>query len=400
MKATVSRHKLSPFFVAYFHVWDARREQWKRVSKTTKVVQRSTAQKIADEFQAVALKAGPEGKITRDYVVDTVNHILKLAGHRPVVDQQSWCDYSARWLEAMAKRVPKQLSKGTYQTYVGHLKNFTAHLGTDVKIPLGSLTAERIQTWYRAQIDGGLAATTVNNMATTISTIFERAKDEGFTTRNPVNLLTRDDHTGNQRDPFTAEDQDRILAYLRADRSREDWLTVALLGLCTSQRLRDCADATRSSFEFGDPWLIWTVRQAKTKKTLRIPIVEPAASHIAAVLRRKGDSLFLAPSLANCEDSWKNGLSAQFAAILEAAGVKGRHIAGKGKGRSFNSKTFHSTRHTCNSALARAGVPVDIRKLITGHAAVATNIIYTHLDDQTKGKALTKALAGKKRKPA
>lgn len=395
VKTLIYRHPRTRFWQARFPVWDSRLQTWKQHNVSTKVVSKSRAQTIADTLAEIALKSGPDGKITRDHVVDSVNHILRIAGHREVIDQQSWKDYSARWLEAMSKRVPRQLSKGTYATYVGHLKCFDRHLGADTALPLGSLTAEHVQGWYRAQIEGGLAVTTVNNMATTLSTIFERAKDEGFTTRNPVNLLTRDDHVGNQRDPFTEEDQHKILAYLRADKSREDWLTVALLGLCTSQRLRDCADAVRSAFEFGNPFIIWTIRQAKTKKTLRIPIVEPAASHIERILRRKADSLFLAPSLAGCQDTWQDGLSAQFAAILEAAGVKGRHIAGKGKGRSFNSKTFHSTRHTCNTALARAGVPVDVRKLITGHADAETNIIYTHLDDATKAKALTKAFKRK-----
>lgn len=154
----------------------------------------------------------------------------------------------------------------------------------------------------------------------------------------------------------------------------------------------------RTQIQTGRPWHIWDLRQGKTGKKLRIPLVEPLASHLEKVLAQPSDSLFLAPSLAGLPAGHVNGLSAQFAAILTACGVSGHKVAGKGRGRAFHSKTFHSTRHTCNSLLANAGIPADIRRMITGHADDATNLIYTHLDDKTKAKALEKAFAPKKRK--
>jgi integrase len=108
-------------------------------------------------------------------------------------------------------------------------------------------------------------------------------------------------------------------------------------------------------------------------------------------MAQRTTSLFMAPSLANKHIAGEDGLSSQFKQILVDCGIQGRKIEKQGKGRSFHSLTFHSTRHTCNSLLATAGIPFEIRKLITGHADLETNIIYTHLDDQTKGKALTKA---------
>ncbi len=401
-KPLVYRHPRTKFWQARFPAWDAKAQKWKAHNVSTKVTDHAAAKLIAAQLAATARAAGPSGSISRDHVVDVINHILRLAGHQEVVDHQTWAGYSARWLELMKARVPSQLSQGTYSTYIGHLKTFTTHLGRDAaRLPLSAITADHIQKWYHGLIEGGLKPTTANNMATTLRTIFDRAQNEGFTQRNPVALLTRAEHVGNQRDPFTQADQEALLKYLRASPDREDWLTVTLLGLCTSQRLRDCADAVRTAFEFTGPWLMWTLTQRKTGTTLRIPIVEPALSHIAQILQRPATGLFLAPAMANQkEGGWQDSLSAQFASILEAAGVTGRHIAGKGKGRSFNSKTFHSTRHTCNSALARAGVPADIRRKITGHADDETNLIYTHLDDETKAQALLKALSPPSQKKA
>jgi integrase len=129
---------------------------------------------------------------------------------------------------------------------------------------------------------------------------------------------------------------------------------------------------------------------------MRIPIVDPLAAHLKK-LRKNNQAAAVAPSLAGLPSSgFQTGLSWQFGEILAAAGVTGRNIEGVGKGRGFRSKTFHSARHTCNSLLANAGIPADVRKMITGHSDTATNLDYTHLTDQTKANALVKAFARKK----
>lgn len=393
-KAKIYRQAKSPYWRAWFLIWDAKRQEWRACAKSTRSTDATKALEIAREYERLALAAGPDGstRLSRDFVISVINDILRISGHREVQDGKPWDEYSTAWLNAAHHR----LSKGTWQTYKGHLANFSSWLGKDASIPLSAVTGEVMQEWYRSTIKSGLASTTVNNMATTLSTIFERAKDEGFTTRNPVNLIDRDDHEGNTRDPFTPEDMDAILAYLAATPERQDWLTVALLGLCTSQRLTDCSNATWDQFTETSPFWVWTFRQQKTGKEMRIPIVDPLAAHLKQ-LRKNSQAAAVAPSLAGLPSSgFQTGLSWQFGEILTAAGVTGRKIEGKGKGRGFRSKTFHSTRHTCNSLLANAGIPADVRKMITGHSDTATNLDYTHLTDQTKAKALVKAFARKK----
>jgi len=49
-----------------------------------------------------------------------------------------------------------------------------------------------------------------------------------------------------------------------------------------------------------------------------------------------------------------------------------------GAGRSQSSLSFHSLRHTFSAALANAGVAVEIRQKLTGHASAEMNAIYTH----------------------
>lgn len=394
-KAKVYKHKGTPYYQAWFMVWDAKRQKWKAKTTSTRCTEEVKALEIAKEFERVALAAGGPGgatRVSRDFVVDVINDILRISGHREVEDTKLWQPYAEAWLAGMKLRVPENLGLGTWQNYKASIKQFTNWLGKEASIPLGAITGDMMQKWYRAGISEGLSAATMNNATTTLSSIFERARDEGFAKRNPVNLIDREENGGNTREPFTPADMEALLTYLRSDPERKDWLTVTLLGLCTSQRLTDCSNALKTQIEQGSPFWIWNMVQRKTGKRLRIPLVEPVLSHIKAVMAEGSDSLFLAPSLAGLPTGTKEGLSAQFGVILEACDVQGKKVQGTGKGRSFHSKTFHSTRHTCNSLLANAGIPKDVRILITGHAADdATNLIYTHLDDSTKAKALTKA---------
>ena len=386
-------HPGSPYFFAHFPVWDAERQKWKIAGKSTRSADPDKALSIGREYYRLALAAGgPDGntRLSREFIEGVIGDILRISGHRPIAHTKSWASYSQTWLEAQAKRVPKTLAAKTYGNYVSKLKSFNAWLGKDTSLPLSAIDGDRLQQWYHDSIEAGLSVGTMVNSVTLLSTIFQRAIDEGQCTRNPVNLINRDTYTANKRDPFSLEQMDQVIDHLRKTK-QQDWLTVALLGFCTSQRLTDCANALRASFEAGTQWWTWTVRQGKTGKTVRIPLVEPLASHIAALMARPATSLFIAPSLANHPGTGPGSLSTQFVKILVDCGISGRKIEKQGKGRSFHSLTFHSTRHTCNTLLANAGVPFEIRKLITGHTDLATNITYTHLDDQTKHKALKKA---------
>lgn len=46
--------------------------------------------------------------------------------------------------------------------------------------------------------------------------------------------------------------------------------------------------------------------------------------------------------------------------------------------RPFSKLTFHSLRHSFNSALANAGVAQEVRMKLTGHTSADMNAKYTH----------------------
>jgi integrase len=68
-----------------------------------------------------------------------------------------------------------------------------------------------------------------------------------------------------------------------------------------------------------------------------------------------------------------------FKRIMERGKIKGQLLRdATGEGRSQSSLSFHSLRHSFNSALANAGVSQEIRQKLTGHASAEMNAIYTH----------------------
>lgn len=391
--ASIRHHPNSQFWQAQFWVYDARQGRWRRVMKSTKCSEAKTAQKVADEFQAAAFRVAPDRstvRLTREDVLEVVNDILKISGHRPVLETRQWDEYSQEWLALQKSRIAAR----SLESYAGHVRLLTRWLGPDKTRPLNLMGGDTLQEWYFDMIDEGRKPATVNNAVKTLQAIFDRARAEGFCPRNPAELVLRQYGSADIRQPFTPEDIAQILGHLRRTK-QTDWLTIALLGICTGQRLQDCVNARWDQFApttKKNPRL-WHLTQGKGGKQVHIPIVEPLESHLASLQMRPGSPL--APALAGLPTGGREQLSAQFSAILDAAGIvrQKREKAEGSKGQSFTDKTFHSFRHTTNTLLAEAGVPYEVRKDITGHSSAAMNERYTHRSASSLAEVLKRAIS-------
>jgi integrase len=391
--ASIRHHPNSQFWQAQFWVYDASQGRWRRVMKSTKCSEAKTAQKVADEFQSAAFRVAPDRstvRLTREDVLEVVNDILKIAGHRPVLETRNWDEYSQEWLALQKSRIaPRSL-----ESYAGHVRLLTRWLGPDKTRPLNLMDGDTLQEWYFDMIDEGRKPATANNAVKTLQAIFDRARAEGFCPRNPAELVLRQYGPADIREPFNADDLAKILSHLRRT-EQTDWLTVSLLGLCTGQRLQDCADATPEEFTAATKKSpkVWHNLQGKGKKLVHIPIVEPLESHLRTLQLRPG--VPLAPSLAGTPTGGNGGLSEQFSAILDAAGVLRvvREKTPDSKGHGFTNKTFHSFRHTTNTLLAEADVPYEVRKDITGHSSAGMNERYTHRSASKLAEVLKRAIS-------
>jgi integrase len=117
--------------------------------------------------------------------------------------------------------------------------------------------------------------------------------------------------------------------------------------------------------------------QQKTGKKVIVPMHFHVIEHLK-YLSTFATTGFLCPNLAGKGSGGKHGLSEGFKRIVEKAGIDPMIVQGKGT-RKFTKRTFHSLRHSFNSALANAGVAEEIRMKLTGHSSKAMNDRYTHL---------------------
>jgi integrase len=165
-----------------------------------------------------------------------------------------------------------------------------------------------------------------------------------------------------------------------------EWQMLILLGYFIGARLRDCV---RMTWENVNPesGMIEYERQ-KTGKKIKVPMHYNLLQHVHFI-STFGTSGFLSPKLAGKATGGRRGLSEGFKRIVVKAGLDPMTVQGKGI-RKFSRRSFHSLRHSFNSALANAGVLEEVRMKLSGHASKVMNKGYTHLQDNTLKNAVTK----------
>lgn len=391
IRPTLFRQKGSSFWQARFAVYDAALGKWQAVKKSTKTENRDEARAILTEWARLAKIAGggiPGAAMTRDYALEVVNHVLRLSGHPMVIDSRPWDEYAGAWL-ANQKRAVKASSARSYTT---HIDTFNAFLGARRSIPLNRIDSVLLGQHYQRLIAEGRSVSTANNHLKVLGIILQRAVQEGLIRTNPAHLVTRSrDTVRREREVFTPADIRAILGYLTTVDHAAEWRTLVLLGLCTAQRIDDCAKIMWSQIDLdGVPHPIWTLTTGKTGKRLKIPLVDPLKSDLGG---RSSAHLYVLPNLSTWPIGGEKGLSTTFAQHVIAAGVAGTIVPAQGKkGHAFNTKTFHSFRHTTNSLMANAGIADALRRKIVGHDSARVSDGYTHVEAATAGQALVDAL--------
>lgn len=388
--ARVQKVPLSPFWYADFEVWNAKRGQWVRTFKTTKVrhsepplaARKREALAIADEMQRLACEAVdvPRG-VSREWAAEAVHSLLRAAGGTSSkTERQSWKDFSAGWLAAIKSTV----SFRTHESYESHLRTFSRGLGERVKWPVDGFDRSDIQAWYDG-VAGERSEKTTNNILKTVAMAFQEAVDQEIITRNPCDGVKRR-HAADvirEREPFGVEEIDDMLAACAHVEHGDEWRTMILLAMTTGAREGDCAKMGRTHLDTSDDVWLLRFRQQKligkgSKAMVTAPVVGPLREHLAKWLKSSKDLLFC-PNLSTLPIGGNRGLSMRFREIIERAGVLVRTIAAQGsKGRPWRDKGFHSFRHTLPSWLAAHGVDERVAMAILGHHSKGVHRGYTH----------------------
>jgi len=359
--------KKTQFWYASFTDANGRR---RLVSTRTK--DRSLALEIALNWERLA-KAGKKGELVATQARKVVSELVEQATGESLHFHSS-VDYFTDW----KKDKEQAKAKNTTVKYVHTIDSFLKFLGRRAKQPLSNVGPDDLRQWRNSlQLDGRTPAT-VNFSLKVVSIAFERARRLGYIPVNPCHGLEpiRDD-TEAERDVFTPE---QVKALTEAGKGT-DWEGAVLVAYFTGLRLGDVAALMWAEVD-STSTQGWFLRRKilKTKKDVVVPI-HPSLQ--AFLERRRG--LGKAPLfrlLHGAKPGGNTGLSTQFKKLMASAGIQGRVLRkGGGAARQTSSLSFHSLRHSFTSAMANAGIPEEVRMLLTGHSSRRAHKAYTHHEE-------------------
>jgi integrase len=162
-------------------------------------------------------------------------------------------------------------------------------------------------------------------------------------------------------------------------RAGDEWRGAILCAYYIGARLQDVVNLTWDAVDL--PGKLITYRARKTGKPVAVPIHPELESYLLELPASDSGKEFVFPKLAGQRTGGRSGLSMTFSRIMTRAHIAPEIVHARkegGKGRTVRTLSFHSLRHSFNSALANAGISQEIRQKLSGHASPEMNKRYTH----------------------
>ncbi|MHB8519860.1 MAG: tyrosine-type recombinase/integrase [Limisphaerales bacterium] len=286
--------------------------------------------------------------------------------------------YLSSWLESVVVRN----AAGTAVKYRLAVERFLLALGPRAKQPVTAITPTHIEEFLTARLHSGVGSATAALDLRILRAAFKRAELYGLILKSPAAAVRPPKIESIEREVFTPEEVEKLLEAAPS----LDWQTLIVLGYFVGARLGDCQRMCWENVRPEEGVLVY--QQKKTGRKVVIPIHHHLVEHLMH-LSQYGTTGSLCPTLAQKPNGGKYGTSESFRRIARRADVDLMIVETKAK-RNIARRTFHSLRHSFNSALANAGVPEDVRMKLTGHASKMVHTKYTHLELETLRNAVRK----------
>lgn len=350
----------SPYWIACYTDATGR-----RLKKSTKLTNKKKALQVSltlEHGEHLARK----GAFTEDRLRELLEQTLERVIGAPIqhYTAETWLHW---WHERKSKARPASAER-----YGQVMRDFLEFLGPRAQLPLEHIGVKDVLAFRNSESKRGVSNKTANLAVKMISMAFHDALRQGKIKFNPCLGLDALEEDSVEREPFTSEEIKKLLKA-----STGDWKAAILFAYFTGARLSDVAGMQWSAIDLDKRLISFTPKKTKRgKKVLRIPLHPDLEKEL---LKNPGvGNAPLFPSLTDRRTGGRRGLSAEFAAIMQKAGIRGEIIRHTENGRGNTTKSFHSLRHSFNSALANAGIAREMRQVLTGHASERMNEIYTH----------------------
>jgi integrase len=378
--ASIHKHSSgrSPYWFASYQTADG-----KFTLRSTKQTDRSKAFEVALEFERAA-KHARSGILTEAQCRKVLSEILeKTTGDS--IRHVPTAKFLKEWLDA--KEAVR--SARTAERYTTTVRLFLDHLGTRAHRPLTAVSPRDVQGFLNTRLKSGAAPKTVSVDAKTLNSAFSRAFKQGLISANPIQAVELPKVVSSERDVFTPAQ----VALLVGATPSTDWKTCILLGYFTGARLSDCAAMKREHVKLAEGVIDYapqkTTGTTKSSNRVVVPLHPDLETHLSKLASCDLPQTYLSPSLAGKNSGGAHGLSQTFKAIMRSAGIDTQTAKGEGT-RRFSKLSFHSLRHSFNSALANAGASQELRMKLTGHKTTEINTRYTHHELQPLRAAIGK----------
>jgi len=393
--ATLYKRPGSPYWQAAYYDTDG-----KRYYRSTKKVRKPEALVAAARFeQAARLTTSKDEEQARQILgaLEEASHKAVKGGLNEAVGREllnRMMEISTgesmrtatieEWFNGWLADKKGSKSHGTYLKYEGIVRTFLASLsGQKRAAPLGALTVAEIRKYRDGLVKGGRTPGTANGVIKILRGPLNAARRQGLIAHNPaeaVEMLAAENH---EKECFSPAQVKALI-----DAAEGDWKGLVLGGFYTGARLGDLSQLSWESVNLERGSISFT--QGKTQQAIEIPIHPEFKRWLTQRAKPKKPATgFVFPDLHGVGTRGRNGLSSEFGRLMKKAEIETKVVAAKGKnGRKRSSLSFHSLRHSFNSAMANAGVTQEIRQRLTGHASKAINDRYTHAELATLRKAV------------
>lgn len=375
--ASLWKHPKSQFWTACFTDDNGR-----QLKRSTKLTDRNKATLMAQKFEAAYRM-----KLTEAQARKVISDIFE-----QIHGEQLYHATVRKFLTDWMTNKKNETSPGTHKRYQNAVDKLLDFLGDRADRDI-AYVHKRDLAALRDKTAAELSVSTANTDLKILRVAFHQAVIDGLRLDNPGaavrTLEERKSSDAPERRPFTEKELKTLFAVAEGE-----WEGLILGGLYTGQRLGDLASLTGRRIDLAEELL--TFRSQKTGRDMVIPIAGPFLAYLKKHQPRDPD----APIFPKAHEERKEAdgesrrLSAQFHALLVKAKLVDARPKDKNSGRGHSVKrtvselSFHSLRHNTTSWLKKAGVPESVVRDIIGHESELVSRNYTHVDDDTKRKAI------------
>ncbi len=376
--ASIRKKPNSCFWYACYTDADGTQRQ-----RSTATMDRTAALAMAQKFEASYLMKLTEAQ-ARKVVSDIYEQI-----HGEQLYHCTTKKFFTDWLASKKN----ELSNGSFHRYENAVKKLIEFLGERADRDI-AYVHKRDLAELRDKTAAALTVSTANTDLKILRTAFRQAVADGLRLDNPGSsvrtLDDRKDASAAERRPFTEAELKSLLLVAKGE-----WEGLILGGLYTGQRLGDLASLTGRKIDLEGGLL--TFRSQKTGRDMVVPLAQPFFAYLKTNMPKDLDAPVFPKASAEKQSAKGESrrLSAQFHELLVKVGLAEARPKDKNSGKGHSVKrtvsqlTFHSLRHNTTSWLKKAGVPESVVRDIIGHESELVSRQYTHVDDETKRKAIS-----------